>query len=498
MTLTLPSSHYLNPRSNQNISGYDWDDGFIFFKDWKDQGNISADSRFAFGADSVESGELFRFAAETFGEEAMAQKHLDLKRLYLNDPLYPTAKPYSRPPIRHVFMVYGTNARTEIGSAYTLPESGQLNPPREEWESSVHSTKGPRLEEILVEEPCPPCRTGSGSGSGSSSPVSSGADAAWCDGQEAKEGLEKGSFDIESHVVAESLAGEGLGLEELPPAWVSRAPSGPQAHRELNSLKEEGRMEPCSGATGKERRGKGDVVKENGSDCPVAAHSSEMSGKDRAIYERVLSRHVTGRRDSEGVADICVYALKSKEKGMSRKPEKRFVRRKLGQPASGDGTVPFVSLAYAHSWLKEGLGGEGEDLKYREEHQPHKVHRHKLDEWYPRPVASKMASVQPAVNLYEMRNIRSKRSTTILELDGCDHINILKLDFVHELVFKNLMGKVGTELRLAKDDQCAASEGWDENKRLEEGRVEPLHDENGVDFDQEHVNEDEFKQQHSR
>lgn len=66
------------------------------------------------------------------------------------------------------------------------------------------------------------------------------------------------------------------------------------------------------------------------------------------------------------------------------------------QHRTGDVTVPYLSLSYAHAWLEGEEGEGGEEPRRWHERRDEKVHRHILDNWAPSTMASKVVRAAAA------------------------------------------------------------------------------------------------------
>eukprot|EP00250_Pteridium_aquilinum_P013191 c21190_g1_i1 orf=305-1612(+) len=78
----------------------------------------------AFSASDIADGTLFQEIAhfDQEGERTIYQ----LKKFYLEDPVVNALTPWSRPPIRNIFCVYGINMKTEVG--YRFAPTGKPYP----------------------------------------------------------------------------------------------------------------------------------------------------------------------------------------------------------------------------------------------------------------------------------------------------------------------------------------------------------------------------------
>ena len=135
--------------------------------------------------------------------------------------------------------------------------------------------------------------------------------------------------------------------------------------------------------------------------------------------------------------DCKTYIFAKKAQGKSRK---RFVKRG-SQSHTGDYTIPYMSLSYAHAWLTEPTA----------EHRPAVEHKPKKY-WTPSAVGMGVTT-DPAVNLYASSPNQKGETTVVIEVEGVDHLEIIKHSYVHSLVFEHLMPLISKELFLASPDQ---------------------------------------------
>lgn len=134
-------------------------------------------------------------------------------------------------------------------------------------------------------------------------------------------------------------------------------------------------------------------------------------------------------------------ALQTSKINSMTQSRKKFVRNGQ-QHHSGDYTVPYLSLSFAHTWL------DGPDNQRWEEYRPEVVHRNILDNWAPSKMASAVATIDPAVEFFYSLDKKTGDTTVVMEVSGVDHLDIAKHPFVHSIVFEYLLPKMGDELCL--------------------------------------------------
>jgi hypothetical protein len=116
--------------------------------------------------------------------------------------------------------------------------------------------------------------------------------------------------------------------------------------------------------------------------------------------------------------------------------QKRRFLKKGEVHHSGDGSVPYVSLAYAHSWLEDG------DERW-EEHRPAAIHK----SWSP---LRGPANAYPATDIYYSNKRGDGDTTIVAEISGIDHIDICSNAYVHLFVVEPLVEKVYAEAQAKK------------------------------------------------
>ena len=168
-------------------------------------------------------------------------------------------------------------------------------------------------------------------------------------------------------------------------------------------------------------------------------NDSDVSSKnDIETHEEVVKRKRSPNRDCKTEIYSALQTSKFNSMTQSRR---RFVRNGQ-QHHSGDYTVPYLSLSFAHTWL------DGPDNVKWEEYRPEVVHRNILDNWAPSKMASAVATIDPAVELFYSLDKKTGDTTVVMEVSGVDHLDIAKHPYVHSLVFEYLLPKMGDELCL--------------------------------------------------
>ena len=102
--------------------------------------------------------------------------------------------------------------------------------------------------------------------------------------------------------------------------------------------------------------------------------------------------------------------------------------------AVGDGSVPYVSLQFAQTWLE---GGER-----WEEHRPAVIHR-------PWSKVIFAETVDPATDIYHSRR-QDGDTTVVAEVHGLNHIEICSNAYLHREFVEPMVQRVIAEAKAAK------------------------------------------------
>eukprot|EP01135_Chromosphaera_perkinsii_P004715 Nk52_evm26s294 gene=Nk52_evmTU26s294 len=118
----------------------------------------------------------------------------------------------------------------------------------------------------------------------------------------------------------------------------------------------------------------------------------------------------------------------------------------LGHGRSGDKTVPYVSLAWAHTWH----GGTVKENKV----EPNLIqyYRNPIGKWGEENLWNFMSTVDPAHSTFESSHQDDEdepQHTTVIEIEGIDHRNIVKDDFTLKKLKDIIIGIVENEYHLA-------------------------------------------------
>lgn len=397
LQLTFASTHFLNPRStpaqrarsgNANTNTTTTSSGSGATQDYEvpivSIKSATGGSSVQFGMADVENGEIFRWVASMFGCPLMMDKYSQLFSLYHDDPLEPLQHLPRRPPIRHVMMVYGVDLQTEAGYVYRLEKN-----------AADGSVLPPVLAEIMYEETV--CQDGGGAGAGAGTMGSAVSNVA----RSAPQCAVEESYAVAARRPADSESGGDLSVV----GGRGTCPAETAPHTDLQP-------------------------------------SSEPQSPGAKAETRICRVDIVSRSRRTGRTGVHVGRGKTIKASAQRR--------------SGDVTVPYLSLSYAHAWLdvdadgRETVGGESDDgagPRRWHEHRPERVHRHVLEDWGMGSIGSRVATVDPSVDLYHSVQPGGD-STVVVEVSGIDHLDISKHNFVHKLVFEMLLPRMGKELAL--------------------------------------------------
>ncbi|XP_011270612.1 hypothetical protein CAOG_08941 [Capsaspora owczarzaki ATCC 30864] len=126
---------------------------------------------------------------------------------------------------------------------------------------------------------------------------------------------------------------------------------------------------------------------------------------------------------------------------------RQFTGRYAGQRnvfgRSGDKTVPYSSLSWANTWH------EGETNVTVVPSRKIEYYQHPIGQWGEEHVLSLMNTVEPEYTRLSSSHMHQGRefTTTVLEVNGLGHREIVKEKFTIKLITNELLGKVGGELR---------------------------------------------------
>ena len=490
MELTFSSTHMVNPRTsktNNNNNNYeeyrktnfkgDYEDPILTFK------SASGSSNITFGIKDIENGEIFKLVGNMCRDEKLVDKYSSLHDLYIRDPLKPLTNQYERPPIRHVMMVYGVDMPSEMGYTYTIPESVG---------SSTHGPLDPILEEVFVEEPCGSCDE-----SVENCPLDN-------EGEEEEEeliyntrpnNLHSASNDKNNAIIDTSNNQEVQLMSQQNSNIVNVNITENEIEIVSNKLVEQqyliqpdDKTKDQSNESNNEETGKNifkhiglfrkvssniesvdaadsgcndkstcmdtynlepPLITESGPSLQsnsILIETSEISNiesiptKEDIVQKKETTPVKNNKRHKRRKPKNCkteIYAIRQTH---TRGPKKRFVKYST-QSHTGDHTIPYVSLSYAHTWL---LHGENTT----EEHRAAIIHKSKHN-WAPSKVASAVSfgtTIDPPVSIFSSTKGKTKDTTTVIEVEGIDHLEIIKNSYVQTIIFEKLLPLISDEL----------------------------------------------------
>jgi len=126
------------------------------------------------------------------------------------------------------------------------------------------------------------------------------------------------------------------------------------------------------------------------------------------------------------------------------KSDRRFLRNS-SFPKSGDGTVPYISLSWAHSWIFE----ENYEVKQHPERIISASKSHFL-QWAPEKISEVVArsTLVPGFEVHNSTDIATGRTTLVLEIEGLEHKDNTKDIFTMTTIFEYILPKVRQEMCL--------------------------------------------------
>jgi hypothetical protein len=128
------------------------------------------------------------------------------------------------------------------------------------------------------------------------------------------------------------------------------------------------------------------------------------------------------------------------KKNSKSQESKRFLKT-TNHSRSGDVTVPYVSLSFAHTWLEDNVNKISNETVRWEEHIPEKTNSRNTG-WSPLkiPLPGTTAS-RPAMDVYYSKLVNGD-TTAVVEVLGIDHTEIAKQLDIQKWVFNQLVSKM--------------------------------------------------------
>jgi hypothetical protein len=354
----------------------------------------------AFNVSEVENGSMYLSLRDVFKDPSLAEKAHSLEEHYARDPLDPL-RLYDRPPIRHVMMLYGVDLPTEVGYVYRDSDSSggqssdkydkskgggvtddQSGAAKLEVPENVVTKEcfnkgkcGPILEEIFYEEKC---------------------------GVSPKDDLEKLKQDVGDIVEDWSKGVRDMLSQDKDKEKGKRAErqKGPQASSSSLSSSEN-RDAPADGSRDEQEASDG-----------RAEGLRDQPSEPQAIAKVSLDVCVDGEKP------VSINA-RSASTGFNVNKKRRV--RKGAQHHSGDNTVPYISLSYAHTWLNCAWPTTAGELPYNSYSSPERDQRKaysKHAKWL-NQTRSKTGSQQDKQEQNASDDIE-QRSTTAHQIDSGD------------------------------------------------------------------------------
>eukprot|EP01134_Creolimax_fragrantissima_P001812 CFRG1812T1 len=179
----------------------------------------------------------------------------------------------------------------------------------------------------------------------------------------------------------------------------------------------------------------------------------------------------------EGPAEPILVQVNDESEGGSVK--NRFTGEKVGDNGykkSGDGTVPYVSLSWAHLWHHNTTKVETQTIPAR----VLEYYDHPIGKWGERTVFSLMNVNEPAYDIYHSQHIdKDNRSffTSVYEIKGggCGHRSIVKDDFIHKLIGQTILDDMRTDYTIMNTEEAQNERGI--------GDMSLRHDESTMNLD---------------
>ena len=188
------------------------------------------------------------------------------------------------------------------------------------------------------------------------------------------------------------------------------------------------------------KEGNGALIKSDGS-ATKDSHSKNMGSNGAG--KRECKSYIYAIKNKDPYQKAGSTKLTDAEKAMLKggKDKKRFVRRGA-QDRTGDFTIPYISLSFAHTWLSNPK---------TQEHRPEVVHKAWGDGKRGGAAAAvgMGVTVDPAVTIFESNApTKSGETTAVIEVERIDHLDIVKHPYVHSVVFEKLLSLMAKEFSI--------------------------------------------------
>ena len=172
-------------------------------------------------------------------------------------------------------------------------------------------------------------------------------------------------------------------------------------------------------------------------------HVGFFYGVDVPTYARLHFEY-----DGPGTADFSRGArwqmpdfAKEVDGGQLKWHANGSIAGRTGLRHGGDGTVNYNSLSFAHAWHVT----DDEGVKVTEQHETvREYYKNMVGQWGERNVLSVMNSVDPALRRAVSRN--NSHSTHVYEVKGVDHRNVVRNEFIINLIHEHLLECFRTQL----------------------------------------------------
>eukprot|EP01034_Spumella_vulgaris_P030911 gene30911-38202_t len=436
-----------------------------------------------FSVADVESGAIFKWIGETYPDSRLTDKLEVLQTFYRDDPVFMRLlTPYRRPPVRHVMMIYGVDVATEIGYNYAVQNHSfvaSITPISSlpEWMTSAFNNTFPSsleplveqqanplvLQETLVEDSSclvamhkhsariirdcspdvplvgsssaqsmpsffttvakTPCTTATGAGTTTTAPPTEPVGGT-CKAEIFAVRSSTATVNPLDYIAGGSQNTRRLVSSDSQPK-ANHSGDGTVPYGSLSHARKWLDRENVSESQGSEFN-----WRYNGSTSWSDMHEDTVD----SVREKVSPEDVEAMKERVGeFKDI----LKERDEATDSATDKTVPESEI----KDNTTAESVDKTSGEVLTPSG------DRRWRES-RPARIHKHFLNDWgAPEEVLSVVSSSDPAVDLLYSVHTNGD-TTTVMEVSGIDHPEVLKNAYVHEVMFRQLLEKMGEDLSL--------------------------------------------------
>jgi hypothetical protein len=491
LLLTCPSTHYLNPQGGGEfepivtISGVCNDTSSNTTTDFQSDavdntttcGTNTTNSELpkppcdgtkTFTVSDVESGDIFSWLGEQYPDSQLSAKHQVLMDLYRDDPVFAkVSTPFRRPPIKHVMMIYGVDVPTEVGYSYAVQNVSSAAPTTPvsalpEWMTNAfNNITFPTVGESFVEQPSPFVLQETFMEDSSCLVAIHKRNARIVrDCTPDEEALNSTAENVHSFFTTAKIpctlatAAETENITRSCKAEIFAVSSTTATASPLDFIAGSTQNTRIVNSTQKMANHSGDgtvpyaslsharkwLDREYCPDCDDS-HGAEFNWKysGSETWSDQTNRQKVSPEDMQEMkerVDDLKDILEDRDRATDSATTKNASEESIDRHAN-----------ITNNKSSERVVTASGDKRWRES-RPARIHRHFLNDWgAPEEVLSVVSSSDPAVDLLYSVHTNGD-TTTVVEVSGIDHPEVLKNAYVHEVMFRDLLEKMNQDLSL--------------------------------------------------